>query len=68
MNQKDRVSVSIDIYANVICLCPICHRMLHYGMESEKRRVLEVIYNNRKKRLKNSGINLSRNEFVELAQ
>lgn len=68
MNQQGRFSVSIDIYANVICLCPICHRMLHYGMESEKRRVLEIIYDNRKKRLKNSGIFLSQNEFVELAQ
>ncbi len=25
---------SLDVYANIICLCPICHRLLHYGLKA----------------------------------
>lgn len=59
-------SVSLDVYANLICLCPICHRLLHYGREDEKRVLLNQIYTDRASRLVNSGIKLSKNDFIEM--
>ena len=32
MKYQDRFKSSLDVYANIICLCPICHRLLHYGV------------------------------------
>lgn len=59
--------VSLDVYANIVCLCPICHRMLHYGLESEKKNALDKIYYDRAERFAKSGIKISRDEFIEIA-
>lgn len=67
IKMQNSFKVSLDVYANIVCLCPICHRLLHYGIESEKRIVLERIYKDRADRLANSGIKLSRDEFEKVA-
>lgn len=64
-NQREFL-YSLDIYANVICLCPICHRLLHYGIEQEKQSFLEHLFDVRKQRLINSGINIGKKDFLEL--
>ncbi len=65
--EQAHFKVSLDVYANIVCLCPICHRMLHYGIKDDKATVLDKIYYDRAKRLANSGIHLSRDEFIEKA-
>ena len=67
MKSQDSFSVSLDVYANIICLCPTCHRMLHYGLREDKYNVLNKIYYQRADRLRQSGIKLSREEFLEKA-
>lgn len=67
MKYQDKFEKSLDVYANIICLCPICHRLLHYGVASEKENVLDKIYYDRSKRLAVSGIKVSRSEFESLA-
>ncbi len=44
--------VSLDVLANTICLCPECHRFLHYGRSDERREALKKIYTNRADSLK----------------
>jgi len=66
LKEQNEFEYSLDIYANVVCLCPICHRLLHYGIESEKREFLEHLFISRESRLGNSGIELSKNDFLEL--
>ena len=65
MNQNE-FHFSLDIYANIVSLCPICHRLLHYGIETEKKSILEELYANRYIRLCNSGIEVSKSDFLEL--
>lgn len=65
MKNQGAFSVSLDVYANIICLCPTCHRMLHYGLKEEQYSVLNKIYYQRAERLCQSGIKLSREEFFE---
>ena len=67
MKWQDKFRQSIDVYANVICLCPVCHRLLHYGMELDKRDLLNQIYAERAGRLVSSGIKVSKEEFMELS-
>ncbi len=54
------------MYANVVCLCPICHRLLHYGVKSEKENVVNKIYFERADRLSASGIEISKKDFMKL--
>lgn len=66
MKYQDKFDKSLDVYANIICLCPICHRLLHYGVENEKKNVLDQLYYERVDRLVTSGIRISKNEFDKL--
>ena len=37
MKKQQTFSTSLDVYANVVCLCPVCHRLLHYGLDDNKK-------------------------------
>lgn len=68
MKKQDAFSCSLDVYANVICLCPLCHRFLHYAEPEEKENVINKLYSERADRLAVSGIQVSREELLLLAQ
>lgn len=63
MKKQESFKNSLDVYANVVCLCPICHRLLHYGIDEDKTILIEQIYEDRGDRLAKSGIRLSKSEF-----
>lgn len=56
-------TAKLDVYANIICLCPVCHRLLHYGVDTEKENVINKIYFDRSDRLAASGIKISKSDF-----
>lgn len=66
IKMQNAFDVSLDVYANIICLCPICHRLLHYGITSEKEYLADKLFENRKDRLIHSGIDISKNDFKQL--
>ena len=66
MKYQGEFNYSLDVYANVICLCPICHRLLHYGVEEQKKIVVNKIYNDRAGRLANSGLKIGKDDFYKL--
>jgi len=66
MRLQGGFDTSLDVYANIVCLCPLCHRKVHYGMKQERSYLLQNIYEERAARLEKSGIVLSRSEFLEL--
>lgn len=66
LKEQNEFKFSLDIYANIVSLCPICHRLLHYGIEKERRTLLEELYKDRYVRLCNSGIEISKKDFLEL--
>ena len=40
-----------DVLSNVCALCPTCHRLLHHGMEEDKKDILKNIEESRRKKL-----------------
>lgn len=66
MKYQDKFSHSLDVYANVVCFCPICHRLIHYGVDSEKQAVIDKMYHDRADRLASCGIIISKNDFAKL--
>lgn len=67
LKHQDKFNKSLDVYANIISVCPNCHRQLHYGNDTDRRDVLGKIYQQRCNRLAASGINLEKDKFMELA-
>ena len=67
MRKQNRIDSCLDVYANILCVCPLCHRLLHYGESHTKETYLKKIYLDRSERLANSGIRISFDEFKGLA-
>lgn len=63
---QNKFSKNLDIYANVVCLCPVCHRLLHYGVEREKQIAVDKIYYERADRLAASGIRMDKNDLKKM--
>ena len=57
---------SLDVYANIVCLCPLCHRKIHFGIKEDRKVMAQRIYDNRAERLANSGINIDERDFLEV--
>lgn len=68
LNQQNDFQYSLDCYANIIVLCPTCHRFMHYGMAYEQREKLISIYEERAERFSNCGILIVRPEFLDRAE
>jgi 5-methylcytosine-specific restriction protein A len=66
MKYQSEFECGIDVYANVVCLCPTCHRLLHFGRDSERGYAAEQLFDLRNERLIRSGIDLSKKDFLEL--
>lgn len=67
VSKQEKFAFSLDVYANVVCLCPFCHRKLHYGVDSDKEAMLDKLYFNRRERLLHSGFDINKDDFVRLA-
>ena len=67
MKMQNDFNVSLDVYANIVCLCPVCHRRIHHGLKFDRIDMAKRIFDARGERLENSGIVLSSNEFIERA-
>jgi 5-methylcytosine-specific restriction endonuclease McrA len=64
LSTQDYFDNSLDVDANIVCLCPNCHRKLHYGGNIKDE--LRKLFNDRDTHLKQSGIDISFEELVEL--
>lgn len=66
LKYQSEFTCGIDVYANIVCLCLVCHRLLHFGTDSEKTYAAEKLFDERKERLIHSGIDISKKDFLEL--
>lgn len=66
LKYQQEFSCSIDVYANIVCLCPVCHRLLHFGTDKEKSYAAEGLFDSRQIRLEHSGIDISKRDFLKL--
>ena len=67
MHLQPHFTNSLDVYANIICLCPVCHRRIHYGLRDDKVRMMQQIYSTHADRLAQSGIQIGRSDFISVA-
>ena len=58
--------VNIDCVENIVCLCPTCHRRIHYGSKEEREEILTLLYHKQIKKLKSVGLDIKLEELMEL--
>ena len=56
--------VSLDVPANVVCLCPQCHRLMHYGQRAVRKLAAEKLYVARSEALNSAGIAQTKAKFL----
>lgn len=61
----DRYQVSLDRPENIMSLCPVCHRIIHFGTNEDRNKILKELFQKRKKLLLSLGINITFNELLQ---
>ena len=55
---------NIDCVENIVCICPTCHRQVHFGSKKEKEAVLKVLYDHQIGKLRKAGLDLTYEELL----
>lgn len=66
MGHQDRFSSNLDVLANVISLCPNCHRKIHHGENDDVRDMINVLFAKRQAKLNYSNLYLEITELLDL--
>lgn len=66
MSIQKEIDFSIDIPANIISLCPTCHRKMHQANLEDKKEMIIGLYEKRKTELKVFGINETIDDLLEI--
>lgn len=57
--------VDLDRAANIVCLCPNCHRKIHYGEDEVRLPMIESLFAKVKERLEQVGIEVTLTQLKE---
>jgi len=52
-------AASLDVLANIVSLCPSCHKLLHHGRPEDKKDYLSKLYSERTEMLNEKGISVN---------
>ncbi|MFT8349499.1 HNH endonuclease [Clostridium saccharoperbutylacetonicum] len=66
MKYYDEFQYSIDNEADIVALCPNCHRLLHFGRFEDKKVLLEKLYYKHIESLKKAGIEITLERLLEM--
>ncbi|QDF30300.1 HNH endonuclease [Halarcobacter anaerophilus] len=63
---QDDFLYSLDVPANIVSLCPNCHRLIHFASFNEKKKILLHLFNKRKDFLQKYKIPITEEELYEI--
>ena len=59
LQQQSIFKNKLDTRANIVALCPVCHKRIHYGAKKDVDDMLDALFSNRQSALSESGLTLS---------
>lgn len=68
MQYQEQFDCSLDIHANIVSICLVCHKEIHYGLFEDKKGILDRLFKSRRERLIKSGISISLDELYSYYQ
>lgn len=63
---QDDFEYSLDVEANIVSLCVVCHKILHFGKIEDKINIINKLYKLRSNSLKLSGLEITLNDLINL--
>lgn len=66
MKYQDDFEYSLDVEANVVSLCVVCHKILHLGRIEDKVKIINKLYKLRRNSLELSGLEINLDELIDL--
>lgn len=57
---------SLDVTANIVALCPNCHRLLHHGKKADKAKKISALFARRKAKLLEKELKISETDLIKL--
>ncbi|MCT2910521.1 HNH endonuclease [Weissella confusa] len=58
LSNQHQFKYSLDVPANIVSLCPNCHKTVHYGDEEQVLKITNYLLTSRKSRLSSSNIDV----------
>lgn len=68
MRYQGQFDHSLDIHANIVSICLVCHKKIHFGLFRDKKVILDKLFNSRKDRLVDGGITIDINQLYNFYQ
>ncbi|EQB34751.1 hypothetical protein M948_20395 [Virgibacillus sp. CM-4] len=62
MKYQEDFKCSLDVHANIVSICVVCHKQIRYG--EEKKNLIADIYESRKDRLNKCGISIELDKLL----
>ncbi len=62
--QKDFIHIKLDSMFNMIAICPLCHRKVHYAVKEEKEKLFIQMYQKRKNEMLKYGFDF--NQIIKI--
>jgi len=62
----EKFNRNIDCAANIVCICPNCHRAVHFGDKNTKEAMLKLMYEQQTGLLRAAGIKITEKELLNL--
>ena len=63
-----KIQKNIDCFENIVCLCPNCHREVHYGELSGKFEKIKIMFKQQEDKLRGIGLIISEDNLLSLYQ
>ena len=57
---------NIDCLENIVCICPTCHRAVHFGDRQTKEKMVRIMYEQQTKQLEKAGITITEQTLLGL--
>ncbi|MDY0236316.1 MAG: EVE domain-containing protein [Gudongella sp.] len=64
MEFQNEFDYSIDVEANIISLCAVCHKLLHHANLNDKKDKITKLYYIREKRLRECGLKIELDKLI----
>ena len=65
MKLQDNFNYSLDVPANIVALCPNCHRLFHHAKSDEKGNLIRKFYHERENKLRDFGVSISIDDLTK---
>jgi 5-methylcytosine-specific restriction protein A len=62
----DKYNRNIDCFENIVCICPSCHRAVHFGNENTKAEKIKVLFAKQGEKLRRVGIAITEEDLFKL--